>query len=414
MDPQACTSCHPAHVAEWSGSMHAYASDDPVFAAMNVRFQRETSAADPSFCVRCHAPVALSAGATTDGTNMATVDPKLHGVTCFFCHTVSAVGVAHNEGLTLATDGVMRGPISDPVGGASHQSAYSALHDLDDPSSSSLCGSCHDVQNDHGVSVETTFAEWQASLYAQNIPAVSETCSACHMESSVGVAATTSGAPQRRVHDHSLAAFDVVLEPFSQTDAQQKTLVQQSLNASIIAKLCVVQPTGGPNVTVTLDNAFVGHDFPSGAAHDRRVWVEVHASSGGTEVFSSGTTPTTAGTWLMRSYLLDASNAPVTFLWDAFGITFDPNAIPADELPPAVTNVPTDPAYIHNRSFSYTVPPPDDVTMIVHAQAIGADVLSSLVTSGDLDPSLPAAVPTFDLQGTALEWKLADGYGCVP
>jgi hypothetical protein len=391
---------------------------------MNARFQREiaTSGSDPSFCARCHAPLAVSTGATTDGTNLASVDPKLHGITCFFCHTASAVAAPNDEGLTLATDGVMRGPINNPANGASHASTYSALLDLDAPSSSSLCGSCHDVQNGHGVAIESTFTEWQASLYAQDIPSVSETCSACHMLSSIGVASTSPGAPQRRVHDHSLAAFDVVLQPFSPTDAQQLAMVEQLLDSSIVAKLCVSQPTGAPNVTVTLDNAFVGHDFPSGAAQDRRVWVEVIAEAMGTQVFSSGivqdgqdVTQLLPAPWLMRAQLVDASSAPVSFMWQAFGIDFDPNETPARELPPPVTNVPTDPAYIHNRSLSYKTPDAtDDVTMRVRAQPIGVDVLTSLVTSGDLDPSIAGAMPTFDLQGTELEWKLANGYGCVP
>jgi hypothetical protein len=181
-----------------------------------------------------------------------------------------------------------------------------------------------------------------------------------------------------------------------------------------VAKLCVAQPTGAPNVTVTLDNAFVGHDFPSGAAHDRRVWVELHASSNGMDLFTSGTTIDQPGTWVMRSQLLDGSNQPVTFLWEALGISFDPNATPAEELPPATTNVVSDPAYIHNRSFLYTTPPVDDVTMIVHATPIGADVLANLVSGGELDASIPPLVPTYDLTGTKLEWKLANGYGCVP
>ena len=42
LDPQTCQGCHPDQFAEWAGSMHAYASDDPVFLAMNKRGQRET------------------------------------------------------------------------------------------------------------------------------------------------------------------------------------------------------------------------------------------------------------------------------------------------------------------------------------------------------------------------------------
>src|SRR6185437_3647536 len=188
--------------------------------------------------------------------------------------------------------------------------------------------------------------------------------------------------------------------PFAQTSAQ-RTLVQQELDASIVAKLCVAQPSGPPNVSVILDNAFVGHEFPSGAAHDRRVWVEIHAFSAGQVVFSSGTDPTSttdASLWLMRNTLLDASNQPVPFLWQAF-------ASSPSTLPPAVTNVPTDPKYVHSVTRTYAPPPTaDKVTMIVHAQAIGSDVLNDLVTSGDLDPSVAAAMPTFDLEGTKLEW----------
>ena len=42
-DPATCGSCHAQHYAEWSGSMHAYASDDPVFVAMNNRGERDTA-----------------------------------------------------------------------------------------------------------------------------------------------------------------------------------------------------------------------------------------------------------------------------------------------------------------------------------------------------------------------------------
>lgn len=40
MKPEACKDCHPKHYREWSASMHAYASQDPVFVAMNKRGQR--------------------------------------------------------------------------------------------------------------------------------------------------------------------------------------------------------------------------------------------------------------------------------------------------------------------------------------------------------------------------------------
>src|SRR5580658_6531397 len=91
LDPQTCNQCHLNHYADWSASMHAYASDDPIFLAMNQRGQRETNGQLGNFCVKCHAPMAVNEGATTDGLNLASVPQKLHGVTCFFCHTVDSV-----------------------------------------------------------------------------------------------------------------------------------------------------------------------------------------------------------------------------------------------------------------------------------------------------------------------------------
>jgi len=271
------------------------------------------------------------------------------------------------------------------------------------------------VQNGHGVDVERTFAEWSQSLYAKPDPKVQQTCSACHMTSSIGQAAKTPGAPQRRIHNHSMAAFDVALTPFPQTTVQT-IAVQAALNASIVAKMCVAPPQGTPNVTVTLDNAFVGHEFPSGASHDRRVWVELVAYAAGQEVFSSGvvqagqsvTALNDPALWLLRSDLVDAQQQPVTFLWQAFDVQ-------ASMLPPAVTNDPQDPAYYHAVSKTYLPPPQTDrITMRVRAVPVGLDVLNDLVSSGDLDPSIVSAMPTFDLQGTVLEWNTSSGYGCVP
>jgi hypothetical protein len=102
LDPETCRTCHPDHVDAWSGSMHAYAADDPVFRAMNARGQRETDGALGDFCVRCHAPMAVRDGATTDGLNLDEVDPALKGVGCFFCHSVDAVEGDHDASLHLS------------------------------------------------------------------------------------------------------------------------------------------------------------------------------------------------------------------------------------------------------------------------------------------------------------------------
>jgi hypothetical protein len=86
LDPESCRPCHPSHYEEWAASMHAYASDDPVFRAMNQRGQRESDGALGSFCVQCHAPIATRLGLTEDGLNLDELPQQLQGITCAFCH----------------------------------------------------------------------------------------------------------------------------------------------------------------------------------------------------------------------------------------------------------------------------------------------------------------------------------------
>ena len=65
-DPNTCLDCHPTHFTDWSGSMHAYASTDPVFIGMHKRGQRETGGALGLFCINCHAPMAVANGTITE------------------------------------------------------------------------------------------------------------------------------------------------------------------------------------------------------------------------------------------------------------------------------------------------------------------------------------------------------------
>ena len=162
MNPASCAGCHSKYYEEWASSMHAYASDDPLFLAMNQRGQREAQIGP--FCLNCHAPMAVRTGATTDGLNLADVPRQLKGVTCYFCHAVSDVQGSHDNPLQLAADAVMRGELKDPQKNGFHDSGYSALHDRDRLESAQLCGSCHDIVNGKGVHLERTFQEWQETV----------------------------------------------------------------------------------------------------------------------------------------------------------------------------------------------------------------------------------------------------------
>lgn len=433
LDPETCKSCHPTHYREWSGSMHAYAADDPVFLAMNKRGQRELAERGEDlgdFCVKCHAPMALIEGATTDGLNLEDPDfPKhLKGVTCFFCHTVDAITADHNNGLVLSGDTVMRGGISDPFPNDGHRATYSPLHDRNSQESSQLCGSCHDIML-NGVHLERTFVEWKSSLFGQSDPLKHLSCSRCHMVGDQpGVVADYPGVPSRKPKEHTWPGIDTALIDWPEKIAQLE-LIKRDLRGAISPKLCVGPAGGGIEITYNLDNVFGGHMLPSGATQDRRQWAEVIAyDDTDTVVFESGVIAegdavadsTDPNLWQMRDYALKSNGEEAHMFWDVASIAPSNCADPRTPancflLPPSVTNVQSDPLFNHSVTKTYTVVgvTPARVTAKVYIRSIGLEVLQDLVDTGDLDPMYLAKIPTLLIDGTVLEWTTADGFGCV-
>jgi Cytochrome c554 and c-prime len=388
MDPQTCASCHPSQYAQWASSMHAYASDDPLFLAMNARGQREAAIGD--FCVQCHAPMAVRSGATTDGLNLDTLDRSQKGVTCYFCHSVEGVDGAHNNPLRLADDEVLRGPFADPSRSAPHAAEYSSLHDRDQLDSAALCGSCHDIMNDRGTHLERTFAEWQGSVFAQ--PLIGTTCGQCHMDQSTALepVATLPDLPLRRSHDHRFPAVDQPLTPLPGEEALQAA-VQAFLDTSLQSALCVRGAEGVAQIQVVLDNVAAGHRWPSGAGQDRRAWVEVTAYRDDAIIYQSGAVPEGSSVtdlqdpdlWLIRDCLFDENGQETHMFWEAQD--YETNLLPGQ-----VTFDSSDPRYYQSHVFQNYPQSgllstyPDRVTLRVYLQPVGLDVFDELVSSGDL------------------------------
>jgi hypothetical protein len=422
LDPDTCKQCHADHYADWASSMHAYASDDPVFRAMNQRGQRETNGQLGTFCVKCHAPMAVNEGATTDGLNLDTVPQSLHGVTCFFCHTVDAVNGTHNNPLALAGDITMRGEYSDPVANAAHPAAYSPLHDRTQLASAPLCGACHDIVSPPGAAIERTYQEWQASLLSH--AGVGDTCGQCHMEElplgdGLEPIAQAPNVFARKYHVHSFLAVDQPTTPSEPAPPSSETSLQQFLDTTVSTALCVVQQDGNGAIRVIVDNIAAGHAVPSGSAQDRRLWAEVIAYQGGQVVYQSGvvpagspvtslTTATDPDLWLIRDCMFDDAGAQVSMFWQAASVE-------SNLLPYPTTSDPTDPAYyrthveqFYPRDPTATLPaPPDKVTLRLLLQPIGLDVLQDLEGSGDLDGGVAGQVPTLVFPEAILTWTAA-------
>jgi hypothetical protein len=425
MDPVTCKGCHPKQYQDWSGSMHAYATDDPVFRAMNQRAARETNQALGTFCLNCHAPVAVHEG-KTDGTNLDTLAAPLKGVTCYFCHSIEQVTGTHNNPLTLASNGQLFGPFADPVPGSPHNVSYSRLLDGATIDSANACGSCHDIVNMQEAHVERTFAEWGVTTLSETPGG--ESCAECHMVASDGAVSTTTPSKIRRVHSHLLAAVDLAVGDFPPADAnnditpqnaQQQAAATAFLATALQETLCLNPVTN--KLMLTLDNTGAsGHAWPSGATPDRRAWVELTAYKDSAVVYASGNTQA-VGTfpsalpledsspdpdlWLIRDCLYDAGGAQVDMFWQAVTLA------DSNQLPGLLIQKATDPK-TYQTHFTLAYPSagalpdtPDHVTVAVHLQAIGDDVLDSLVGSQDLDPSVPPQIARYTLGGGAtLDW----------
>ncbi|HEY0477115.1 MAG TPA: multiheme c-type cytochrome [Kofleriaceae bacterium] len=425
-DPGTCHECHPRHVTQWSGSMHAYASDDPVFVAMNRRGQRDTGGALGTFCVKCHAPMAVELG-LTNGTDFdpARLPAAARGVTCYFCHNVASVAETHNNGLVLAGDQTMRGGVGDPVSSPAHRTRYDRLMDSD-ANQSEICGSCHDVVTPRNVALERTYQEWQTTFFAQPDPQHHLSCGSCHMRSSTDVIADAPGlAPKLRkngFHEHLWPGIDQALTAFPET-AAQAAAIQRDLDAAVAvigpaAFASNVQPGGiclDPRgmLTVRIDSIGTAHDWPSGAAQDRRAWLEVVASDqDGNVVFSSGVVPagmdpeqvpdpTLFGLW-DRAFKADGT--PAHFFWDIARVD-------SKLLRPPITLDKNSPAFDHSTTVAFDVTSTaariDKITAKLRIRPLSYALLDDLVASGDLDPAVAGRLPTLDILGTQSTWTLA-------
>ncbi|HTM44286.1 MAG TPA: multiheme c-type cytochrome [Polyangiaceae bacterium] len=443
MNPETCRGCHPQHYQEWRGSMHAYASTDPVFHAMNRRGQTETNGALGDFCVRCHAPLAVNLGLTQDGLDLPSVPAYAQGVGCYFCHSASHVGALSNNAITLSNDAVFKGGIFDPASNLAHRSAGSSIHASSNLDSAKLCGACHDVLTPAGVHLERTYAEWHNSIFGPTPGGVAAathdgqlSCGGCHMPTSIGSAApgVDRNLPQRTLHDHRFPAVDVALVGAGSSGvnegsvadasvndasrdglinldpaaADQRARVQALLDTSLGIEICT-QALSGQNsaVFVTLENSAAGHRWPSGASQDRRMWVEVRAYAQGETApfYSSGVAlpqnadPTSdPDRWTVSDRMLDDDGNSVHMFWQARQIEEHTLPAPVTRDPAArdflITHVtrrfPLDP--------TTTLPQqPSRVSVLVRLQPIAGEVLEELQLGGYLAPSVVQSMPIFEL-----------------
>jgi hypothetical protein len=103
--------------------------------------------------------------------------------------------------------------------------------------------------------------------------------------------------------------------------------------------------------------------------------------------------------WLLRDRGLDAEGNEVHMFWEIAELQ------DGARLPVKVTTDPTDPAYYRNhvvrwypRDLEETLAErPDRVTVRLRLRPMGLEIIDDLIESGDLDASIRARMPLFDL-----------------
>lgn len=412
LDSAYCGACHKEHYREWAGSMHAYAADDPIFRALNRKMQTEVPDDQKTFCLNCHAPMAVRLGLTKGDADALDATPELKGVGCFFCHATERVAGTHNNPLVVGEDPVLGGAIRDPQDPRVHKAAYRSLLDGAMNDQSGLCGSCHDIVTPGDAHIERTFAEWRTSRFS-----VGEkdkiSCAQCHMPPRDGPATNLSGAPVRKLHDHSMVGVDLALTPFADKE-HQRAAVQKMLDDAIDARLCVKPEGAGATIDVALINQRVGHNWPSGSNQDRRAWVELTAYAGGQPVLESGHVPDDVAVkdfvdpnlFLLRDHDYDDKDQETELFWRTVRFT-------SKQLPAAVTSNPASPEFDNSVHQLYPVAvKPDRVVMALKIRPVDHDLIETTASIGGLDRSTIDPLTTFTLAKTKLEWDATKG-DCV-
>jgi hypothetical protein len=330
---ETCAGCHPNHFAQWSTSMHSYATVDPVWRALVLLRQQAFDGERDRFCTQCHSAIGTRSGEFEPNFSFDDIsDSTLEGVRCEACHKVQGLARAHNSGHILDPSGQMRGPIADPAPGAAHESEYSALHDTSD-----FCGGCDDVIEQEGLNLERPFEEWLTS------PAggTERNCQSCHMPTYTGRAAAVEGVPVRdNLHVHRFIGVDMPLSDGFIEDESVREFLREEITTLLRSAGSIeldvtetVRPGAQLDVFVTVRNLIDAHNLPTGSTFNRQLWVALTATDAeGNVLYETGhlddagdlrdhfsTLDPYGDSDLIRfgSGFVDADGNPTVFSWEA-------------------------------------------------------------------------------------------------
>jgi hypothetical protein len=315
--------CHEEIVKEWEPSAHRYASRSAFFQLIQKAMADVNGAESTRYCAGCHDPIALFSGAKNIYDEDLSSPGADEGVSCAACHSIVRTDVEGNANFTMAAP--TRYLDEDGLVGKFLIRAYPRHHKAEYArpllGTPELCGACHkqfidkELNRATRVQLQNQYDSWKGSPWfvaseadpRHGDPARTLACRDCHMrrtDSEDPVAPRRDG----KHRHHGFIAANQWLPIYHGLPGADRhvALTEEWLRGETVIPEIADRWPGGPIVPISidapasvrageklklrisLDNAKVGHTFPTGPLDMIQSWVDVAATLDGREVFRSG------------------------------------------------------------------------------------------------------------------------------
>lgn len=303
--PETCGECHPEQYAEWQGSVHSLAFQDPIYQGELNKAVKAVGHNISRQCEGCHSPAGMVTGEISK-PGLEGLSPMAGaGVSCDICHSIS--DITHwrtpthepENGSFVLTPGletlqgpkrIKRGPNppADGCGEDFHDCRQSPLH-----LRAELCASCHQVYHyDKHFPLEATYLEWKHGPYAQR----EILCQDCHMVDIKTFKKTADSLrkPQIERYRHYFNGANYLLYHLAGAAAEKSgdlelatsvaekyQMAVQRLQAAADLELHPVYRQGKlAEIMIRVKNIRAGHNLPTSLTNVRQMWLELKASDG--------------------------------------------------------------------------------------------------------------------------------------
>ena len=270
---QYCGHCHQESYHQWRQSAHSNSNRAPWYLRNVNLLNAEKNISSSRHCEGCHDPIAVVAGAITEGAPRKRPYDQ-DGITCMVCHSIQSVTTRGTASLVLAEPAVLTDengqPMHRPVTDAeilAHLDRHSAAVMKPFYRTSDFCAACHkaalpkslnDYKWQRAISL---YDEWQTSAFSRESPlpfytkpAVSN-CQTCHMQREA-VVTKDYGAKDGRLASHRWLGANTVVPQYYHYDEQARRVVQFLQNNVFNVDIFGLQ-TGDPETQDAKPNSLV-------------------------------------------------------------------------------------------------------------------------------------------------------------